>query len=308
MSKKALLVDSSYLIFRSYYAYPHLSNKEVPTGALFGFVKTIYKLVQDFGIDYVFFAQDLPKPTWRHKEYEGYKAGRKEPDEAMIKQFPLVYEWCELFSPKALLSQEGYEADDVIFSLAADLEKKVEIEKVYVFSSDRDLYQILNHPKICFIHNDQLFDKAKFEEKYGVKVEQWVDYKTLTGDSSDNLQGVPGVGPKTAAKILQEIGSLDKVMETLKKGYSEELLTKTEQKLLDQMQPVAEQVQVTRRLAQLHLMPELQYDFKPLQLQAGLDREFLQKYNFKSLIKASTTPPASAKTMPVQESRSEALF
>ena len=250
---KVLLVDSSYLMFRSYYAYPHLSKGEVPTGAIFGFVKTIYKLVKDFEIDYIFFAKDLPKPTWRHRLYSEYKAGRKEPDEAMVKQFPLVDEWSKLITNN-VLEKEGYEADDIIKTVADDLCARGEVDEVIIFSADRDLYQLFTNDKIKFAQGDKLFGQGEFVEKYGVEPSLWVDYKTLVGDASDNLIGVNGVGPKTASKILSEIGNLDKVFS------DEDTENKTILSLREKIKDNKEKVFLTRKLAELSTVPGLVYN------------------------------------------------
>ena len=116
---KTLIIDTSYLIYRSYFAYPKLTFNNQPVGAFFGFAKTIIELVRDNKPDQLVFACDTSEPTWRHKLVSDYKAGRAQIEEAMISQFPLVNDWCESIS-KNVFKYSGWEADDIIFSIAVD--------------------------------------------------------------------------------------------------------------------------------------------------------------------------------------------
>jgi DNA polymerase I len=287
MTKKALVVDGSYLIFRSYFAFPKLTDaNKTPTGAFYGFARSVLRAVQDFDIEYVFIAQDLPHPTWRHEVYPEYKAGRKEAEEDMIAQIPLVYDWSASITPN-LFGVKGYEADDVIKTVCDYLEKDQEIECIYVLSSDRDLYQLLSHPRIVFLGSDQsLFKSSNLKEKYGVGVEQWIDYKALVGDSSDNLAGVPGVGPKTASSILSQLGSLGVITDYIKENKItpelEIFLEKeSNKKLINKISENLEVLEQTHRLATLQTVPDLDITMEKVNFTKGV--EYFEKYGFRSL-------------------------
>jgi 5'-3' exonuclease len=207
---KFLIIDSMYLTYRSYYAYPNLTNKEgVPTGAFFGYAKTVMQMVNKLDVNYLIFARDLPSPTFRHEELIDYKANRKPMEDKLVSQLPLIDKFCECSSPN-FFSLKGFEADDIIYSVVSKYSKPG--NEFYILSGDRDLYQLFVFDNVSFVKEDKnyvtLFTKDDFETKYGLKPVQWVDYKALVGDGSDNFKGLPGVGPVTATKLLQEAGSL----------------------------------------------------------------------------------------------------
>lgn len=211
---KTLLVDTSYLIFRSYFAYPNFRTHGKHTGALYGVIRTTMTLARDYKIDRLVFALDLPTPTWRHKEYTEYKAGRPPIDPEMREQIPLVLDWTRQVTPY-VLSKEGYEADDMICSaIKGDGESEF-----FILSSDRDLYQLFTAPNIKFLKGTKggytEYGHDQFREEFGVEPEQYVDYKALVGDGSDNIKGVPGIGPKTAAKLLTSIGCIKNLYKTM---------------------------------------------------------------------------------------------
>jgi 5'-3' exonuclease len=217
-----LIVDTSYLIFRSYFANPLFTgkNKHVgePSGAFFGYAKTVMALIKELEPASLTFALDLTTKTWRAKELESYKAGRPPIEEAMAAQFDVVKEWNKLIT-RNVLSREGYEADDMIATAA----RKIRLEKpediIYVFSSDRDLYQLLEHHNIQFVKSSKgetvYYGLNNFSSEYGLMAEQWIDYKALVGDNSDNLRGIDGIGPKTACAILKKIGDIHSLIKVL---------------------------------------------------------------------------------------------
>lgn len=204
---KTLLVDTSYLIYRSYFAYPNFLTEGKHTGAIYGFARTVISLARDYKVERIIFALDLPGKTWRHEMYTEYKAGRTEMDQQMREQIPVVIEFARLISPY-VLSEVGYEADDMICSSV----NAYQSDEFLILSSDRDLYQLLTNKNISFLKGKiggyTLYSSHNFVEEFQVDPVQYVDYKALVGDGSDNIKGVPGIGPKTAAKLLQNIGSL----------------------------------------------------------------------------------------------------
>ena len=201
-----VLIDGHALAFRSYFAVPPLNNSRgEATNAIVGFLRQTLRLMRQRS-NQVIVVFDPPVKTFRHEQYEGYKSGRAEtPSDlpAQINRIRAVVDALGL--PR--LEEPGYEADDVIATLTRMAEGTG--MQVRIVTSDRDAYQLLDdHVKV--IANDfSLIGPAQVLEKYGVSVRQWVDYRALTGDASDNIPGAKGIGPKTAAKLLQEYGTLE---------------------------------------------------------------------------------------------------
>jgi DNA polymerase-1 len=203
-----VLIDGHALAFRSYFALPPLSNSRgEATHAIVGFLRLTLRLARQRS-NQIIVVFDPPVKTFRHEQFDGYKSGRAEMPSDLPAQINRVRELVDAIGfPR--LEEPGYEADDVIASLTRKAEGTG--MQVRIVTSDRDAYQLLDdHVRV--ISNDfRLIGPAEVFEKYGVTVRQWVDYRALTGDASDNIPGARGIGPKTAAKLLQEYGTLDRV-------------------------------------------------------------------------------------------------
>ena len=216
--KKLLCIDGNSILNRQFYGIRFLSAKDgFPTNAIFGFVNVLSRQLETLSPDYIAVAFDLKAPTFRHKMYADYKAGRKPSPEDLIKQFPAAKEICRALGV-SVLEIEGYEADDILGTLAKMAENAEEETEAYVLTGDRDSLQLISD-KTCVLlatNTDTVtFDCAAFIEKYGVRADQYVDVKALMGDSSDNIPGVPGIGEKTAFKLIAEQGSLDGIYENI---------------------------------------------------------------------------------------------
>ncbi len=215
--KKLLCIDGNSILNRQFYGIRLLSNKEgFPTNAIFGLVNVLIRQIDALSPDYIAVAFDLKAPTFRHKMYSEYKAGRRPSPEELIKQFPVAKELCRALGVH-VLELEGYEADDILGTLACMAELDGDTE-AYVLTGDRDSLQLISEKtKVLLATNTDtvVFDDSAFFEKYGVKASQYVDVKALMGDSSDNIPGVPGIGEKTAFKLISEQGSLDGIYENI---------------------------------------------------------------------------------------------
>lgn len=211
--KKMLCIDGNSILNRQFYGIRFLSNRDgFPTNAIFGLVNVLIRQIETLSPDYIAIAFDLKAPTFRHKMYSDYKAGRKPSPEDLIKQFPAAKELCHAMGI-ATLELEGYEADDILGTLSEMARRDGDTE-AYVLTGDRDSLQLIGDSvKVLLATNTETvtFDDAHFFEKYGVHAYQYVDVKALMGDSSDNIPGVLGIGEKTAFKLIAEQGDLDSV-------------------------------------------------------------------------------------------------
>lgn len=216
--KKILCIDGNSILNRQFYGIRPLSTPDgFPTNAIFGFVNVLMRQIETLEPDYAAVAFDLKAPTFRHKMYSEYKAGRKPMPEDLARQMPVAKDICRAMGI-SVLELEGYEADDILGTLASEADRSQGDIEAYVLTGDRDSLQLISDSvKVLLATNTDTvtFDDAAFFEKYGVHANQYVDVKALMGDSSDNIPGVPGIGEKTAFKMIADLGSLDAVYEKL---------------------------------------------------------------------------------------------
>ncbi len=216
--KTLLAVDGNSILNRAYYGIRPLTNsKGLYTHAVYGFVNILLRQLEDNHPDAFAVAFDLKGPTFRHKQYEGYKATRKGMPDELAVQLPYAKRAAACLGAQ-VMTLEGYEADDILGSLSRLCESDGDEWRVLILTGDRDSLQLISEKtNILLATNAQtiLFDADRFKEEYGVLPTQFVDVKALMGDSSDNIPGVPGIGEKTALKLIGEFGSLDGVYENL---------------------------------------------------------------------------------------------
>lgn len=218
--KRLAVIDGKSVFYRGYYAMPGLSLRDgTPTGGVFGFASMAIELIKKLEPDYVAVAWDKPKTNIRKRReiYPEYKAGRKPAPPDFYEQIPLLHELLDAFH-WPLYELDDYEADDILGAFAAQAEK--EGIETCLLTSDLDALQLIGpHTKVYALKNGlsniEEFDVAYFENKYGINVHQFLDLKSLKGDSSDNLPGVPGIGEKTGVQLLQEFKTLDGIYEHL---------------------------------------------------------------------------------------------
>ena len=214
--KRILVIDGNSIINRAFYGVKPLTTKTGKfTNAIYGMINIISKQMNALKPDYAAVAFDLKAPTFRHKMYDAYKAGRHAMPDELRAQFPYAKRVLHEMG-FAVLEKEGYEADDILGTLS----KRAEARDIaaYVLTGDRDSLQLISDKTTVLLatNKDTLtMDRAAFFEKYGVDSSQFVDVKALMGDSSDNIPGVPGVGEKTALKLISDFGSLDNIYANL---------------------------------------------------------------------------------------------
>jgi len=216
--KKLLCIDGNSILNRSFYGIRLLTTKDgFPTNALYGLVNVISRELEALKPDYAAIAYDLKAPTFRHQMYDAYKAGRHAMPDELRAQMPVSREFAEMLGLH-ILDMEGYEADDILGTLAAMAEADPEDCMAYLLTGDKDSLQLIS-PRVHVLLAGNTAtadtDEAAFIERYGVRPTQFVDVKALMGDSSDNIPGVPGIGEKTALKLISEFGSLDGIYEQL---------------------------------------------------------------------------------------------
>jgi len=221
MNKKPLLVliDGSAVFHRGYHAIPHLSNKEgEPTNAVYGFLTILIKVLETLRPDYVIVAWDKSSKTFRSEMYPEYKATRAKMDDDLRVQIAPTKELVDALGVP-LVEVENYEADDIIGTLARKAEKRGDLG-VVIATGDRDQLQLVDSATVVDMFNPRgleptRYDLAKMKEKYGLTPAQFIDYKALVGDTSDNIPGVKGIGDKGAQKLLADFGTLDGIYEHL---------------------------------------------------------------------------------------------
>ena len=216
--KRILCIDGNSILNRQFYGIRFLSTKDgFPTNAVFGFVNVLIRQIEALKPSAIAVAFDLKAPTFRHNMYAEYKAGRRPSPEELIKQFPVAKELCRAMGI-SVLELAGYEADDILGTLAKMAQGSDEPTEAYILTGDRDSLQLISdrvHVLLATNTDTVDFTDEVFFEKYGVHANQYVDVKALMGDSSDNIPGVAGIGEKTAFKLIAEEGSLEKLYSVL---------------------------------------------------------------------------------------------
>ena len=285
MSKKLILIDGHSILNRAFFGIPDLTNSEgIHTNAMYGFLNIMFKFIDEEKPDYITVAFDLSEPTFRHKAYEAYKGTRKPMAPELKQQVPLIKELLCTMNI-TVIEKAGYEADDIIGTIAK--RSAAAGIDVSVISGDRDLLQLAEEkiqiriPKtkkgVTEVENYYPEDVVAL---YGVTPLEFIDMKALMGDTSDNIPGAPGVGPKTASAIIQKYHSVDNVLTHL-----DELKPPKAQKSITEN---AEQVKMSRFLAEININVPLDYNIENAEIGDFYNLasyELFKKYNFKTMLK-----------------------
>ncbi len=219
-NRTLVILDAHAIIHRAYHALPAFANSAgVPTGALYGLASMLMRIMEELKPDSIVAAYDLPKPTFRHLSYDGYKAGRTKTDDSLVEQ---LISSREIFSAFGIpcIDAEGFEADDVIGTLVEQYKATPNLS-IVIASGDMDTLQLVEGKKVQVftlkkgVTDTILYDEDAVVARYGFKPIQLVDYKGLRGDPSDNIIGVPGIGEKTATNIITTFGSIEGLYEAL---------------------------------------------------------------------------------------------
>lgn len=210
--KVLYLFDGSAFLYRSFFALPPLTTSSgFPTGAIYGFLRSILAILKTEKPNYMAIAFDLPAPTQRKLAYSEYKSKRPPTPDPLKVQIPVIKELINLLGIK-LLEMPGYEADDLIAYLTQ--KAKREGFRVKIYSPDKDVLQLVEGSQVVVINpiSEEVFDENKVIEKFGVPPQKLADYLALVGDKTDNIEGVKGVGPKTAINLINTFGSVENIL------------------------------------------------------------------------------------------------
>jgi DNA polymerase-1 len=300
-TERLMLLDGYGLVYRGYFALPPLttSHGELVNG-VFGFASIVLRGIADLQPDYLAVSFDLPGPTFRHEQYAEYKATRQRMPDDLRDQFPKVREVVKALRIP-VYEMQGYEADDVIGTITAQLDSNDALETTIV-TVDLDMLQLVT-PRTRLmttrsgVENTVMYDVARIDERFGLRPDQMIDYKALKGDPTDNIPGVPGVGEKTAAKLIREFGGLE--------GLWARIDEVTPEKLRDKLLEHRDQIAMGRELSRIVRDLPIQFDLESARL-SDYDRDtvvrLFREYEFRTLIER--LPPMKGETA---QQRSDSL-
>jgi len=280
--KKLLIIDTFNFLHRAYHAIPSTFRGPdgQPTNAIYGFTSMVINVLDQVKPDYIVAALDGQEPTFRVGEFTSYKAQRKPMEEDLQSQIPKVFEILDAFKIKKIVV-EGYEADDVIGTVATKFKGKV---NTVIISNDKDLWQLAGNGNIIMVPGRkgeiEWMGEKEVDARLGFEAEKVADYKGLRGDPSDNIPGVYGVGEVTATRLLQKYGSIENIYKNIG-GVEPESLRK---RLLESY----EQALMSKKLAQIILDVPFQLNLEECkynEINKIEVKKVLEKYNFKSLIR-----------------------
>ncbi len=282
--KRIAIIDGNSLINRAYYAMrnPMITKEGIYTHGIFGFLNMMDKIRHDYEPEYMAIAFDMKAPTFRHKAYEEYKAGRKKMPPELAMQIPLLKDILSAMNIKQL-ELEGFEADDIIGTVAREAEENG--LEPYIITGDKDELQLATDVVKVIITRKgvsefEIYDRQAMIDKYGFTPSQFIDYKGLMGDQSDNIPGIPGVGEKTASKLILEFGSVENLIENYETIKQKGLRTKVEEN--------AQLAMMSKRLATINVNVPLDIDFDEFLLRdPDYDKliELYRKLEFNKFLK-----------------------
>ncbi|MFN8140515.1 MAG: DNA polymerase I [Fimbriimonadales bacterium] len=281
-AKKLVLIDGFSLLFRAFYGTRFLSTSDGrPTNALFGFVTMLYQLIEREKPECIVVAFDTPAKTFRAEQFADYKAHRTEPPDELKSQFPLSRELVDALGIP-VYELAGFEADDIIGTLSLDAEKHG--YETIIVTGDLDSLQLVDdHVQVMTtkqgVSEVVIYGPAEVVERYGFGPEYVPDYKALVGDPSDNIPGVPGVGAKTAEKLIKQFGSIEEIIKNI---------DAVEPKFKAKLEPFLDQMPKSKWLATIVRDVPVKFDYKPFRInerQASNAKEMLQMLEFRSQVK-----------------------
>ena len=275
---RLILIDGSSYIYRAFYAIGHLSNsKGLPTNATYGFTQMVLKVLKEQQSDYLVIVLDSKAPTFRSEVYKEYKANRPAMPEGLVPQLPYIRKIIEGYRIAAL-QMDGYEADDLIGTVAKGLESEVD---VVIITGDKDILQLVSDRIEAYDPmKEKRFRVKEVIERFGVPPGQVVEVMGLSGDATDNIPGVPGIGEKTAIQLIKTYGSIENLL-----AHVEEIPQK---KLKENLKIHGELARLSRQLATIHTDVPISYQLKDFSLSPpdlNSLKELFKELEFNKLLK-----------------------
>ena len=276
-----LLIDGNAIMHRAYHALPPFKAGDgTPTNVIYGYLSMLHKVIVDFKPDFLISCFDTPKPTFRNKIFKDYQIHRPKIDDDFIVQIPLVKQALDE-AGVIRIEKDGYGADDLIGTITRVFDGNK--FRVVIVSGDKDIFQLISEnvyvasPQLG-LANIKIFDKAEVEQKLDIAPANIVDYKALAGDPSDNYPGAVGIGPKTAAKLIHEFGTVENIYNNIDAVSSE--------KVKSILKKEKENVFLSKKLAAILCDVDIPIDIEKSRFKGFNNRlkDFLIKYQMDSLI------------------------
>lgn len=290
--KRLVILDTHAILHRGYHALPDFASKKgEPTGALYGLVSMLLKIIVDLKPDYIVAANDLPEPTHRHLAFEKYKAQRKETDDALISQINRLHDVLGAFGIP-VYECPGFEADDVIGTVATEL-KKTDVDLV-IASGDMDMLQLVDDDRVRVftfkkgLSDTILYNEASVNERFGFGPKMIPDYKGLRGDPSDNIPGVKGIGEKTASILIQQFGSVEDIYKVLKKNPEKLEAAGIKGGMMEKLKGGEEDALFSKELATISRGAPIHFALPKEEFRDNLSEKkivaMLEEFDFRSLV------------------------
>ena len=284
--EKLLIIDSSALLYRFFHALPPLTTPQgEPIQAIYGLTNVLLKIATYEGPEYIVAALDRPEPTFRKEAFDAYKSQRPKASDDLIIQIKKIPEVFSLFGIKTL-SAKGFEADDIIGTLAEKFKNYANL-KIIIFTGDLDALQLIEGDKITCriiktgVSEAEIYDEDRVYKRFGIYPSNLTNYKALTGDSSDNIPGIPGIGPKSAAELIQDFKTIEEIFENLM-IINPKIAKKLEGKEKDAL--LYRDLVTVRRNVKEAMEINLE-DLKNHPLDKNKIKEYCEKMGFGSLVK-----------------------
>jgi len=296
-----VLIDGNAILHRAYHAMPRFEINGELVNAIYGFISILFSAIEKHEPEYLAVAFDVKGPTFRDEIFKEYKAKRVKPPQEFYDQIPAVWEFLRTMEIP-LLTKQGYEADDIIGTLAKKVNGDLKDGNIIVVTGDQDTLQIVdNRTKVAMPAmgkiKETIYDAAGVQGKLGISPAQVIDYKALSGDPSDNIPGVPGIGPKTAVELIKEFGNLEAIYNYLD-SYKGLTLVKQglnpiiKKRIADLLVQNKETALMSKELATIKTDVDFNFKLKDAILHDFNEKkvtEFLEKYRFKSLVRRLPT-------------------
>ena len=304
-----VLIDAHAVLHRAYHALPNFTSpKGEPTGALYGFAAFILKVIRELKPNYIVACYDLPKPTFRHAAYKEYKGKRPKMDDALVPQINRSRDILNAFKIP-VYDAPGFEADDILGTIAEQLKTKNQKLKTIIASGDLDTLQLVEDDDVVVytlskgIKESVIYNEDKVKERYGFEPKLLPDYKGLRGDPSDNIMGIRGIGEKSGSELIQKFGDLENLYKKLKKNREDFLKVGIKERIIKLLEENEEEALFSKTLAEIRRDAPIEFSIEESAWKDGFDLEKIKKmfgeFGFNSLI--SRLPTGADEEIPTNK-------